>query len=61
MVLSIVVSTVVYFVASYFITRKLDEIQVPKSMVRSFVIFCFALGIAYGVAMIIDWLLSLGG
>jgi len=56
LVLSIVVSTVVYFVAGYFIKRRLDEIQVPRSITRSFVIFCFALGIAYGVAMIIDWL-----
>ena len=59
--LSIVVSTVAYFVASYWIKRKLDEIQVPRSMTRSFVIFCMALGIAYGFAAIVDWLLSLVG
>lgn len=54
--LSIVVSTIVYFVAAYFIKRQLDENQIPKSMTRSIVIFTLALGIAYGVAAAIDWL-----
>ena len=54
--LSIVVSTIVYFVAAYFIKRQLDENQIPKSMTRSIVIFTLALGIAYVVAAAIDWL-----
>jgi len=55
-VLSIAVSTIAYFVASYFIKRWLDDMQVPSGMTRSVVIFCAALGIAYGVAIVIDWL-----
>jgi uncharacterized membrane protein YjfL (UPF0719 family) len=55
-VLSLVVSTIVYFIASYYIKRQLDENQIPKSMTRGFVIFCLALGISYAVASLIDWL-----
>ena len=55
-VLSIVVSTIAYFVASYFIKRWLDDMQIPKGVTRSIVIFCAALGVAYGVATVVDWL-----
>ena len=53
--LSLVLSTVVYFVASHYIKRYLDDIGVPKGLTRSMVIFCAAAIIAYGVAFIVDW------
>jgi hypothetical protein len=56
LVLSIVVSTIVYFVASYLIRRKLDEMDIPKSMTRSITIFCAALIICYGAAAAVDWI-----
>jgi len=52
--LSLVISTIAYFVASYFIKRYLNGIGVPKSMTRGLVIFVLALAIAYGVAFIVD-------
>ena len=52
--LSLFVSTLAFFVAAYFIRRYLDEIGVPKTMVRSLVVFIIALGISYGIASIID-------
>jgi hypothetical protein len=54
--LSLVVSTIAYFVASYFIKRYLDDMQIPKGMARSTVIFCLALAVAYGTAFVVDWL-----
>ena len=54
--LSIIVSTIVYFVASYLIKRKLDEMEIPKSTTRSITIFCAALIICYGAAALIDWI-----
>ena len=54
--LSLVISTIVYFVASYFIKREFDGMDIPKGMTRSIVIFCLALGIAYGVSFVVDWL-----
>ena len=54
--LSLVVSTIVFFAASYYTRRYLDDMQIPQGMTRSIVIFCLALGIAYAVAFAVDWL-----
>ncbi len=54
MLLSLVVSTIAFFVASFYIKRYLDGIGVPKTMTRGLVIFVLALAIAYGVAFIVD-------
>ncbi len=52
--LSIVVSTIAYFAASYFIKRHLDDMDIPRGMTRSALIFSLALAVAYGVAVIAD-------
>jgi hypothetical protein len=57
-VLSLIASTIVFFVASYFIKRYLDRIDIPKSMTRSLVIFCLALALSYGVAVLVDFFVS---
>jgi hypothetical protein len=54
MMLSLIVSTVAFFVASHFIKRYLNEIGVPKTMTRGLVVFALALAIAYGVAFVVD-------
>lgn len=53
--LGIVFSTIAFFVASYLIKRYLDEIGIPKTMVRGMVVFVLALALAYGVAFLVDW------
>ena len=53
--LSIVISTVAYFVASHFIKRYFDDNDIPKGMTRSVVVFCLAAGMAYGVAYLVNW------
>lgn len=52
--LSLIVSTIVFFVASYFLKKKFDEMEVPKGMTRGFTIFVLAAAISYGVAWLID-------
>ncbi len=52
---SIVIATVAYFIASYYIKRYLEGMGIPKGMTRGLLIFALALGIAYGVAVIVDW------
>jgi hypothetical protein len=59
--LGIVLSTIAFFVASYFIKRYLDGIGIPKTMVRGMVIFVLALAVAYGVAFVVDWLGGFSG
>ena len=56
--LSLVLSTIVFFVASYFIKCYLDRIDIPKGMTRSLVIFSLALAVSYGVAMVVDFFAS---
>ena len=53
---SIVISTIVYFAASFFIKRWLDGMDIPKTMTRTILVFVLAIFIAYGVAAVIDWL-----
>jgi hypothetical protein len=52
--LSLFVSTLAFFDAAYFIRRYLDDIGVPKTMVRGLVVFNIALGLSYGIASIVD-------
>ena len=53
-----VLSTIAYFVASYFIKRRLEEMDIPRGLTRSIVIFVLALGVAYGVAFLVDRMLA---
>ncbi len=53
--LSLVFGTIAFFVASYFIRRYLNEIGIPKTLVRGLVVFVLALAAGYGVAFIVDW------
>ena len=53
---SLVVSTIVYFVAAHFIKRQLDEMDIPKGMMRSLTIFALALAASYGVAVAVEWI-----
>jgi fucose permease len=59
--LGIVLSTIAFFVASFFIKRYLDEIGIPKTMVRGLVVFALALAVAYAVAFVVDWLSGSSG
>jgi predicted PurR-regulated permease PerM len=52
--LSIVVSTIAFFVAAYFIKRWLDNMGIPKTMTRNVVVFVAAALVSYGVAFVID-------
>lgn len=54
--LSLIISTVAYFVAAYFIKRYLNGMDIPKGMTRSIVVFTLALAIAYGVALVVGWI-----
>jgi hypothetical protein len=52
--LSIVLSTVAFFAASFFIKRHLDDMGIPKTMTRGLVVFVLAAAVAYGVAFLVD-------
>ena len=52
--LSLVVSTIAFFAASYFIKRWADANDLPKGMTRSLGIFVLAIAFSYGVAWLVD-------
>ena len=55
--LAIVVSTIVFFVASWYFRGYLEEMGIPKSMTRSTLIFVAAALISYIVAWLIEFVL----
>jgi hypothetical protein len=56
--LSLVLSTIVFFAATYMIKRYLDHAQIPKGMTRATVIFVLALALSYGAATVLNWVVS---
>jgi len=51
---SLIISTIVFFVASYFLKKQFDEMDIPKGMTRSFTIFVLAAAISYAAAYLVD-------
>jgi len=56
MIASLLVSTLAFFVASYFIKRWMDDNDIPKGMTRSATIFVLALGVSYGIGWLVEHL-----
>lgn len=54
MLVSLVVSTIAFFVASFYIKRYLERMEIPKGMVRSFSVFVLALAVSYAVGYAVD-------
>lgn len=54
--LSLILSTIAFFVASYLIKRYMDAADIRKGLTRSALMFSLALAAAYGVAAIVDWI-----
>ena len=59
--LSIVISTVAFFVASYYIKRWADDNDIPKGITRSLCIFFLAIALAYGAAWAVDKVATFAG
>jgi hypothetical protein len=54
--LSLVISTIVFFLASFFITRQFKQMGLPAGMTRGLMVFCLSVAIAYGTAAAVDWI-----
>lgn len=52
--LSIILSTVAFFVSSYYLKRYLEDMGLPKSMTRGVLIFSIALLISYFVSVAVE-------
>jgi hypothetical protein len=54
--LSIALSTIAFFVSTYYLKRYLEDMGIPKGMTRGALIFSIALLISYLVAIAADHL-----
>ena len=54
MLASLLVSTIAFFVASIYIRRYLDKIEIPKGMARSLSVFVLALAVSYAVGFAVS-------
>jgi hypothetical protein len=54
--LSLVISTIVFFVASFFLKRYLEDMGIPKGFARKVGVFCLAILAAYAAAAAVDWI-----
>lgn len=52
---NIVVSSVVFFIAVWYLRRLLDEQGIPKGMTRSLSVFVLAYMVSWGSGAIVDW------
>ena len=56
--LSLVVSTIAFLVAGYYLRRYMDDADMPNGMTRSILIFSIALIASYLVALAVDYILN---
>ena len=56
--LSLVISTIVFFVASFFIKKQFVEMGMPAGMTRGLMVFCLSVAIAYRAAAAVDWIVG---
>ena len=54
MLVSLVVSTIAFFVASFYIKRYLEKMEIPKGMVRNISVLVLALTVSYAVGFVVD-------
>ncbi len=53
--LSLIISTIAFFVASWYIKRYLDDMEIPKGMTRGVLVFTLAAAVAWGVSAAVNW------
>lgn len=56
--ISIAISTAAYFIAAFFIKRKLEQMGIPKGMTRGTVVFVLAAAVAYAAAYLVNLVVS---
>lgn len=51
---NILISTIVFVIAAWYIRRKLDEHGLPKGMTRGLLVFVLAYMVSWGVGKLVD-------
>ncbi|MGA7749920.1 MAG: hypothetical protein WCA63_07200 [Gallionella sp.] len=53
--LNLIISTIVFFVAAWFLNRYLDEQGIPKGMTRNLTVLVLASLMSWGAGWAVDW------
>ncbi len=53
--LGLILSTVVFFVASWYLKRYMNEQEIPEGMTRGILIFTLATSISWGTWAMVNW------
>lgn len=53
--LNLIISTIVFFIAAWYINRYLDEQGIPKGMTRGVLVFTLAALMSWGSGALVDW------
>jgi hypothetical protein len=54
-ILNLIISTIVFFVAAWYLNRYLDQQEMPKGMSRGVLVFMLASLVSWGAGEIVDW------
>jgi predicted PurR-regulated permease PerM len=49
------ISTIVFFIAAWYVHRYLDEQGIPKGMTRGILVFALASVVSWGAGVAVDW------
>ncbi len=52
---NIIISTIVFIIAAWYIRRLLDAQGIPKGMARGLMVFVLAYVVAWGSGALVDW------
>ena len=52
---NLIISTIVFFIAAWYIHRYLNEQGVPKGMTRGILVFTLASLVSWGAGEVVDW------
>jgi hypothetical protein len=53
--LSLIISTIAFFVTSWYLKNYLDDMEIPKGMTRGILVFTLAAAVSWGVAAAVNW------
>ena len=53
--LSLIISTIVFFIAAWYLKRYLEEQGIPKGMTRGMLVLVLASLVSWGAGEIVDW------
>ena len=53
--LSLIISTIVFVIAAWFLSRYLDDMGIAKGMTRGTVVFVLASLVSWGAGSLVDW------